>query len=299
MPYQQQIVDPFGGVKEGINALATVAQIGQRDRALDQTQQRVDMEQGKYDQEQALLPFKYQQAKMEAGLQFLPGMNQQSYAGFYKWATETPIDPKTGLGTIPRELLPAPDEVSAMKPEDFETNKRRWFMSGKQLAEMNVADYKAKLEEGLNKQKAGYAKEEIDARGRIYKENDQRTLDAIGQRRDLEGVQHQNALELEKQRFEREKLAQGGGGGRRDPRMMDIMNRAQQLTDAKRKVTSDTLPGQKPNTQVLGEIDTEMQSLSQRYEQLGGDPRDLLQGVAPAPTSGAVKTYNPTTRKFE
>ena len=212
------IQDPWRGLNQATNALFAVANneqqnraLSQRDRALSSEEERNRIIDEKWQGEKVLIPLKYQQAKMEVGMQFLPGLRRENYGQFHKWAT-TPIDEKKGLGAIPGELLPAPEQIAALDDEQFEGLKKRMFMSAKQLSEMNVADYKTTLEKSLLQARSAETQKEIEARGNVAAASDDRTMAAIDARRGLEGLQHRNALELEGERFKRESLTAGRGG---------------------------------------------------------------------------------------
>lgn len=296
------IVDPWSGLKASTNALFEVARSGQRDRALGQQdtalRQQDDRNQilrEKHNEEKLLIPLKYQQAKMEVGMQFLPGLRRDNYGHFHQWATN-PIDKKTGYGAIPAELLPDPNQISQMDDTQFEDLKKRMFMSAKQLSEMNVADYKSKLEESITKLKGQQSINEINARGNIYSANDQRTMAQIEAQRKLEELRASNSLALENTRQAntleeikgRKELVQAGGGrgGSRDPMRMDIVNRAQALIDARRKAMADPMSKAPDGQKAMMQIDQELQGLAERYRQMGYDPQDFLVNSQGAQNAG-------------
>lgn len=296
---EQQFVDPFGGVKQGMNALLGVARLNMADRQMDLAAKQDAREQQKFESEQEMLPLKYQQAKMELGIQYLPSVTRESYADFYRWATEEPLNKKKGLGTIPKELMPNPSVVAAMAPEDFENTKKRWFMTGKQLSEMSVADYKTNLEKGLADAKAKASQSEIAARSGA-------NMAEIAARKELEEASHRNALarygradEVDAARTQRDiELAKTRGtGGGKDPRMMDVMNQVQELMKERRRQAYPEY-GLPPNKAAIADIDRQLAQYAERYRQLGGDPRDLLQDIgAPSelqPVAGQSAGGGPT-----
>jgi hypothetical protein len=289
------IRDPWRGLQSATNALFGVAAMAQRDRQLATEEERNRIFNEKWDSEKVLIPLKYQQAKMEVGMQLLPGLRRENYDKFHKWAME-PIDKKSGHGAIPSELLPDPQQIATMTDDQFNGLKRQMFLSAKQLSEMSVADYKANIEERLAKAKGEQTEREIEARGKVLAANDARTMAQIGAQSGLEELRAKNALAIESTRQantmeelkKRGELAQAGltGRGARDPRMMDIMNRVQALTDKKRDILKELLPGMPPPTEVLNQIDKEISDWAQRYRQIGGDPSDLLQGQQAQPAAG-------------
>lgn len=296
---EQQFVDPFGGVKQGMNALLGVARLNMADRQMDLAAKQDAREQQKFESEQEMLPLKYQQAKMELGMQYLPSVTRESYADFYRWATEEPLNKKKGLGTIPKELMPNPSVVAAMAPEDFENTKKRWFMTGKQLSEMSVADYKTNLEKGLADAKAKASQSEIAARSGA-------NMAEIAARKELEEASHRNALarygradEVDAARTQRDiELAKtrGTGGGSRDPRMMELINQAEARAKEKRalaaqnSIYANTSAWAKVQEQIDA-YDRDIQALAQRAKQLGFAPEDVL--VAGGLSQGGVAEQQP------
>ena len=211
--------DPWSGTKALTNALYQFAHteqanraLAQRDRALDQQQQQADFTQERQSADDAL---KFIQAKMDVGTQILPGVQKQNYRDFYRWSTEQPLDPKRGLGLIPRELLPSPEQVDQMDLNQFEGMKRNMFRTGKQLADMELSAFKAELERGLIEARGKVDQQRLTQQAGIEAQRFSRDQALAGQREQLQQqelagrqrlltqeaelseARHRNAMELE------------------------------------------------------------------------------------------------------
>ena len=191
------IQDPWRGLNQATNALFAVANneqqnraLSQRDRSLSSEEERNRIIDEKWQGEKALIPIKHMQAKIEVGRQMLQGLPRNSYRAFHSWLVNEPTDKKNGYGKIPDYLLLNPDDVDKIDDQTWESKvKPALLMSADEAAKKPARDFALQIEES----KAKRAAEEDARRAAESQTRHGFTMEELGRRKEIAGVEAQTA----------------------------------------------------------------------------------------------------------
>jgi hypothetical protein len=261
---QFQPMDPFGGQKQGINALAVAAQINETSRRTDLMANEDQRRQEMWAEEKELAPVKRIQAVTGVMSQFLPRMSQDQYSG---WRQESI---KRG---IPEAMLPSEDTVKGLTPQEWETKKNEWAMAGAGFQQLKTAEALAKIQVDTHRQNAEFASKKAKEVADIE----------VGAYRDKAKISNDYANALLKAKTDA--LGMGSGSKHDEALFKAKATEWKSLQDKRRelalKVAGEIMPDAKnEGKSQLAALDAQLADIANLFDKNGWDLDALAGGEA-------------------
>jgi len=129
------------------------------DAYLNLAQIREERDKQRYDDEQAMLPYRYMQVKYDALQKILPSVTKENYRQIYPWLVQDNIH---GRGGLPTFSVPSVEQVE--DPSfNFDEWKNKFGLTAEQRANMEVKS----LERDLERDKLAFGREELGVKREI------------------------------------------------------------------------------------------------------------------------------------
>jgi len=170
------------------------------DAYLNLAQIREERDKQRYDDEQAMLPYRYMQVKYDALQKILPSVTKENYRQIYPWLVQDNIQ---GRGGLPTFSVPSIEQVE--DPSfNFDEWKNKFGLTAEQRANMEVKS----LERDLERDKLAFGREELANRRKI--------ADIELQKASLKSTEKQNLSTLGKEFREFQETHPEFTGGQED-----------------------------------------------------------------------------------